>query len=211
MSATEKAKTLDDLRLALTQFLTGREGPPASPHDLAATYTRSPAYLKYCSAMHHEDVAWRAFDWLLNDIREGESVVEAGCLTGMAGLRLAAAGKRVTFHDFEGLALEFIRWYIQQNGVTASVVPYGKRVEQHDWCVSFDVLEHTCNVLGAVRWFKELGRTVAMTYPIVPYQHPHVPVIDEWIDHEALMWVLEQRYEVLERWERGTRKFIVYR
>ena len=122
-------------------------------------------------AMHHKD----PFDLIITDIvmpgKEGITtiielkkeypnlkIIDVGCASGLTGFRFVNKGHLVTFHDFEGIGLEFIRWFLKDRkyGNAHWVVPYGNSLPygRYDAVVSIDVLEHTGNHLGYLKWLE---------------------------------------------------------
>lgn len=182
-----------------------------SVDDLPGTYTNSPEYLKHLISFHADGTKQEALSWLREHIHRDESLIDVGCAAGFTGLAFALLGySRVTLHDFEGLGLGFARWFVERYALPVSVVPYGMSVDRHDWAVALDVIEHTGNHLGFLRWMDELGRTVAITHPTVEFTPPYAPVLDQWVDGEALVWCIERRYRILEHGFKHNRRFIVF-
>ena len=196
---------------ALQEFRGARAGCPMSEMDLRATYTQSWDYLAYIGNFHADKPVGSFLAHIADLITDGDTVVDIGCGAGYTGLQLAALGCKVTFHDFAGYGLEFIAWYAQREGLAVRIVPYGTDLEQHDFAVAFDVLEHTGNHLGALRWLAGLGRTVALCYPTAAYRPPFHPVFDEWVDDEAVHWMLEKRHRILHWAWHEERRFAIFR
>lgn len=203
------------IRAAMLDFFRDRgNSVPVSPNNLMATYTESVPYLLNTVCEFHQQTPVLAFtDRLVAEIPAGASVVDVGCAGGITGLTLARKGRAVTFHDFEGLGLAFIRHYAATEGLTVRVVPYGQEPSpfKHDWAVALDVIEHTGNALGFLKWMKGMGETVAFSIPSVGFEPPYVNVVDRWMDHEALRWVLERRHDLLYWNSVENRTFCVYR
>jgi hypothetical protein len=191
----------DKIVAAAVDFLGDRPNTPVSNRDKAGTYTKSVDYIKELYEFHCDP--WvlgfmASFHEMLGKTPRLKSITDVGCVFGFSGLPLAHAGYHVTFHDFEGYGLEFIKWYIAREKLDAEVIPYGGVVHRQDVVLAIDVLEHTGNHLGAIKWFKELGDVVALSYPVrVPWKPPFEPSgLDEWIDDELMCMALRFRYQV---------------
>jgi len=170
-----------------------------------AVYTDSVAYFKRLRTTWHDTINTAFLTAVLSAFEQPETqwhtVVDAGCMYGLAGMAFAARGHQVFFHDYPGLGLDFCAWYAQRQGYqNVACVPYGAPLRRADMCLALDVLEHTGNHLQTLRWLKELGHVVAMTYPTsIAFAPPYEPTrdLDEWVDDEALSWVLQARYDIL--------------
>ena len=180
-------------------------------------YTESPSYLRYLGDFHHQNAVVEFMDWLLANIEPSATVWDVGCVNGYTGLVLALHGYDVAFHDYEGIGLDFIRWVepilgdINGNGVKISITPYTTdAVLKRDWAIALDVIEHTPNALGFVRWMKELGDTVAFSFPEARFLPPYLPVLDQWTDGEALRWVIDKRYDLKTSFIADGRTYIVF-
>jgi len=210
--STEKLTT--DLR----EFLADKEGPRIDPGNPRVTYTESPEYLLNIIAAFHSGSGVRGIvAWLMEHIEPSQSVIDVGCTCGFTCLPLAMAGRLVTFHDFEGLGLQFIRWFAEKEGIPVQVVPYGddhgltESEKQRKWAVALDVIEHTGEHVGFLHWMKTLGVTVAFSHPAIRWHEPWQTKLDEHVDHEGLRMVIEDRYEILHESNTAGRQFMVYR
>ena len=174
-------------------------------------YTSSPSYLKLTMDYHANIHLVDLQRWFNNRIQG--TVVDVGCATGVVGLSLAHKGMPVAFHDFEGIGLEFIRWYAQKHHLDYTTIPYGQPIAQYDWAIALDVLEHTPNPLTFLRWISELGKNVFITYPCsIDFQPPYEPLrTDEWTDDEAIVWVVEKRYEMFLNYRVDGRRYIGFK
>ena len=194
---------------ALQEFRGTRPGRPMALDDLRATYTQSWDYLAYLGNFHVDEVGSFLAD-VAEMVTPAGTVVDVGCAAGYTGLQFAALGYQVTFHDFAGYGLEFIAWYAKRAGLKVRIVPYSAELEQHDFALAIDVLEHTGNHLGTLRWLAGLGKTVALCYPTAAYRPPFVPVFDEWVDDDAIHRILDKRHHIL-RWEwHEERRFAIF-
>ncbi len=189
----------------------GGVGGPVSAEEKVGTYTESTQYLKN-TTHYHFDVDMKPFtEEALSGPNVGE-IIDVGCCSGLMGLVMALREYWVTFHDFEGVGLAFVRWMIERHGLEGEVIPYGQEVtRRYDTVIATDVLEHTGNHLGFIRWVSGLGKRVIVTYPQIAFSPPHVEVIDEWVDDEVIVRVVEERYEVVTNYLRNGRRFLIWR
>ena len=183
---------------------------PISETDLIETYTKSTKYLKYTIAFHFNPYVLMFMKTAFGR-QEKADIIDVGCCSGFTGLMLAIRGHRVTFHDFEGVGLDFIRWVSNRHNLDTTVIPYGDPVEcRYDIAVALDVMEHTGNHLGFVRWISELARRVVVCYPRMEFSPPYVTVVDEWIDDEGVRMGIGSRYNVIVDYEGGGRRFMIW-
>jgi hypothetical protein len=184
-------------------YLADKEHISTSNTDKVQTYTKSTDYF-FETMEYHRCPYVQEFNGVALQAMGAfkmHTAVDVGCAWGVTGLVVAEHGIPVTFHDFEGAGLDFLRW-TKNNGNLKdkiNVVPYGDPIKRHGTCLAFDVLEHTGNHLAALRWFKELGDLVIMCYPTrVPLLEPFKPYgLDEWVDDEAIMWTIQRRYQLI--------------
>lgn len=206
---------LQHLTERLAEFIALKQdrGPSVSIEDKQATYTRSSEYLVYVTAYHHTADFARFITDLVGQISPYHSIIEVGCSSGFSGLTLTRYGRRnVTFHDFAGLGLEFLGWYGKEEGLPLTTIPYtNPTAVRYDWVLCLDVLEHTGNHLGALRWLEELGDNVALAYPLMEFVPPFQNVMDEWVDDEIIQMTLVKRYTVLETRIADGRRYTTYR
>jgi hypothetical protein len=183
----------------LMEYLDGT--PEPTEKSPMATYTRSPGYLLHTLCDFHRQNNVLAFiQWLRENIPPGATVWDVGCASGFTGLTLALLdGYDVAFHDYDGLGLGFVLWAAKRAEVQVRAVPYDDYapVEKRDWAVALDVIEHTGNHLGFVRWMSELGDTVAISFPHATYFPPYTQVLDEWVDVDGIKLIINERYNVL--------------
>ena len=196
---------------ALDEFLKERPVVFMNKLDKRHTYIASGEYLKYLRLFHEDPAVVKFHMFLLTMIATQETVIDVGCGCGFTGWPFAVRGSQVSFHDFEGLGLEFIRQWSHRMNFSTQVLAYGHSGTGHDWALAFDVLEHTGNHLGAIKWLRQLGEKVALCYPIqVEHQPPYAEGLDEWVDDEAIGWMLNRRYRVLESYVENGRRFLIY-
>lgn len=183
----------------------------ADPTNPGIAYTDSAQYLINTTIWHCDHTVDTFLHSSLQHFKPDNTILDVGCMSGYTGLFYAWKGQRVTLHDFDGLALDWLRWLGERHGESIRAVPYGQPVERHDWVVALDVLEHTGNHLGFLHWLESLGRTAIITYPLMPFEPPYKPVIDAWVDDEAINQIIGNRYDVIySRLENG-RRYLVYR
>ena len=201
------------LKDEFTLFCYGDKDTPPGYNELPKTtentiYTHSPEYHIVC-LRYHEDAYMKALHSKLDEaIGVGKTVLDVGCSLGVTGLLLAHRGREVTFHDYEGLGLKFLRWHIKKNEFNARVVPYGEEVGLHDWVLATDVIEHAGDPLAFLHWLDILGRKVILTYPVtVAWQEPwKMILIDNWVDDLAIRQLVWNRHQVfIDKYGEGRR------
>lgn len=182
-----------------------------SQDEKQAAYTESGKYLIY-TTYYHDSIG---LPELMKRIYEQpfQTVIDIGCCSGITGLIIAIDKKRaVTFHDFEGLGLRFIRWFIEKHGLnTCKVIPYGDNIEYYDLVVGLDVIEHTGNHLGFIRWINDIGDVKFITHPLMDFAPPYVNVLDEWVDGDAISLIIRSRYEMLFDYKQNNRRFMAWK
>lgn len=221
---------VNQLRSALKEYLDKRDiveiaikkddGFSVESDKLYQLYTESSIYQLYITEFH-DDPYIQDFIKILSDVSRHTfeklgrktDFVDVGCGSGFTGLILALSGNyHVVFHDFEGLGLDFVKDYLSQNPqISGSVIPYGLNVPQHTVAVALDVMEHTHNHLCTLRWLKELGSYVALTYPLKEYKPPFILEIDEYVDDESLLYICEHKYKVILSEIANGRRFLIYK
>lgn len=183
---------------------------PVSASDKIRTYTESADYL-IGTTYFHNDIYVKQFEADFKKHSPGTRFLDVGCCTGSTGLALARRGYHVGFHDFEGLGLEFIRWLSGEESLDTDVIPYGtKEPVDYNVAIALDVMEHTGNHLGFIRWISSLAPKVIITYPLMAFAPPYEMVIDEWIDDEAVRTILYERYTVLVDHTNASRRFLIW-
>lgn len=201
------------LAVKLAIFLDKKKPLGTNSDDLEETYTRSTEYLTYTTQFHRAADIAEFLVKVINQIKPGDTITDVGCHSGFTGLSVVMAGKqRVTFHDFEGIGLEFVEWYIEHNDIgEARIIPYGTNPSRSKWVLAFDVLEHTGNQLAALKWLELLtNHYVAMTYPLIGYHPPYIKPIDEYVDDEAIQMVIDSRYTIKESYIADGHRFTIY-
>lgn len=208
--------SIDYLTKKLEQFLAERGNRvPISIEDKQATYTQSSDYLSYCTNYHFGSDFASFILKLAECIPQDASIIEVGCNSGFTGLTLSrlSGHNNITFHDFAGLGLEFIGWYANEEALpTLQTVPYTNPLKaRYDWVLCTDALEHTGNHLGTLKWLASLADNVALCYPLAEYRPPYCNVMDEWVDDEAIQYLLNKRYTVLHSEIADGRRYFIYR
>lgn len=112
--------------------------------DEATFYRTSRMYLYDLTAFAMAGTKRPYFADLRAVVPPGSHVLDYGCGIGSDGLRLLAAGYRVSFADFANPSTEYLRWRLARRGVDAPVydldgddIPTG-----FDAAYSIDVIEH---------------------------------------------------------------------
>lgn len=170
--------------------------------DKYSVYTKSFEYLRNSAAFHTSSFVQEYISNLISDINIESRIIDIGCGSGATGMQFAFLGHDITFCDFEGIGLEFVRWLIEKEKYeNAKVVPYENANRDffvfYDIILAFDVLEHTGNHLAFIKWLASLGKRVILTFPInEPFYPPYEnnKVLDEWVDWEAIQWIVYMRY-----------------
>jgi len=142
-----------------------------------------------------------------------------GCALGHTGLQFIQE-HHVTFYDFAGIGLLFLQWLKDdQQYQNMTVFPYGgiqdeiekTKHEKFDIVLAFDVLEHTGNHLGFLKWIEYLGNKVYLCFPFVnKFYPPYVPRIDEWVDTDAICDIVHSRYKNVDMLRVDQRIYIEY-
>jgi len=115
-------------------------------------YTKSINYMTSTTTFHLSMSTIEFIASLTGLIDANHLVVDVGACSGFTGLSVALAGKGdVTLYDFDGVGAEFIRYFIEQEGLTdCRFLPYSPENDKkkYDWAVALDVLEHSGNHLA---------------------------------------------------------------
>lgn len=194
----------------LKEFLSDKEPVPISLSDKHQTYTASPEYLLYTTSFHHDH--W--IKELIDSLRPpaGTNFIDVGCCSGFTGLTLALRGYGVTFHDFEGLGLQFVRWFSDKHSLNTRIIPYGQDLpESYDIAIALDVLEHTGNHLGFLYWISGLAKKVVITYPLLSFVPPYDNRLDEWVDDQAIRSIVESRYHLVDDYSQASRRYLIWK
>ena len=218
MSAISTSTYLPLIRQELKAWLEARQTPEVlrknilgqtvcDPHE---AYAESPAYQMYSIEFHDDPNVYTFIDGLLMYTDDDASFVDVGCCTGVTGLCLAFAGRYVTFHDYEGLGQEFIKYMLAKHALRGEFIPYGMPIERHTVAVALDVLEHTSSHTSTLTWLLNLGDNVALTYPVHPWREPYINYVDQYVDDEAILMVANARYEIILATTANGRRFLVY-
>lgn len=213
VSAKQAAEAVRALVEAYTDTMTNVEEPKHDGPDWKSLYTESPMYLEHLGVFHRQTNVIEFIQWLLDTIPQHEKIWDVGCVCGYTGMAFALNGYDVAFHDFDGLGLDFLRWMKDENVLgyqNITIVPYGEPAPRRDWAIALDVIEHTTNQLAFLRWMSDLGRRVAFTFPTSPYKEPFRLPLDQWVDGEAVGWIVERRHNVIHNEIADGRTYIVF-
>lgn len=201
-----------DISAELRTFLSDVESQPVSTSDKRGTYTNSGDYLIYTTSFHHD----HAVSELVTGLKPpaGTTIIDVGCCSGFTGLTFALQGYKVAFHDFEGLGLQFVRWFGDKHALDIEVIPYGGEIEKrYDIAIALDVMEHTGNHLGFIRWISDLAHRVIICYPLMAFGPPYSDDLDEWVDDQVIRNVVEARYKLQDDYlsTSADRRFLIWK
>lgn len=197
---------IDDLKY----FLSDKPNFTDYLSDKKRAYTASSDYLIYVTSFHgNRNVA--AFEESIK-LPLGARFIDVGCCSGVTGLNLAMRGYQVAFHDYEGLGLDFIRWFSEKHHLKTEVVPYGQElVNSYDVAIALDVLEHTGNHLAFIKWISYLAGRIMICYPLsTGFSPPYENVLDEWVDDRAIREVVKERYRLIHDEAPDGRRFLIW-
>ena len=185
------------------------ESTVVDPYDKDTTYYKSVRYLhEFSGSFHTSHFVKKYIDEILSDLNEltsKQNIIDVGCALGHTGLEFVEQNHFVTFYDFPGIGLLFLEWLkANQEFDNMTTKPYGSlndkfkldKEDKFDIVLAFDVMEHTGNHLGFLKWLEHLGNKVYLCFPYVDeYFPPYVPRIDEWVDTDAIIKVIKRRYK----------------
>lgn len=176
--------------------------------------------LKYLLATmgYHQDAELECFLVKVRErIQQEGKVLDLGCATGVVGTWFLLQGYPVAFQDYMGWGLKFLQEQPWESIVNwevdvPEIIAYGHQVLDVDWVLALDVIEHAGDPLRFLHWIGKLGKNIALSYPIeIPFQPPYLPQrTDEWVDDEAVNWVVAKRYNLLESYKANGRRYIAY-
>lgn len=165
-------------------------------------YINNHGYLASTTAWDKTERKFLILEAILEYIPKDNHIMDLGCATGMTGMALLLYGyKHVTFCDYDGLQLEFLRHALPAIPSFTGrwdIVPYGEE-KKVDAVVALDVIEHVGKHLNFLRWVQELSRKYfVISYPFIgDFDKPYQAVIDGWVDDEVIGSVLNARHTLL--------------
>jgi hypothetical protein len=184
-------------------------------------YQGSLKYLLQTMRYHQDPELERFLVKVRGEMGSGATILDLGCATGTIGAWFAAQDHPVLFYDYEGFGLRFLHesdwdgWIKKERSAprVAHVVSYDEPAPRASWVLALDVMEHTGDPLRFLYWIGALGRHFAVSYPVeIAFRPPFMPQqIDEWVDDEAVNWVIERRYRMLESYRANGRRYIIFR
>jgi len=189
------------------EILNMPESSIVDPHDKDTTYYKSSKYLYELSGQFHTShFVEKYIDEIIVDLSlSKKNIIDVGCALGHTGLKFVEREHFVTFYDFPGIGLAFLEWLKIDQGFNNMITkPYGSlndkfkldKEDKFDIILAFDVMEHTGNHLGFLKWLEHLGNKVYLCFPYVDeYFPPYVPRIDEWVDTDTIIKVIKRRYK----------------
>lgn len=181
------------------EFLKDKTGLQVSADNKQGTYVNAPDYYSETMKFHRDPWVQSFQSLIMAKTHDRNSVVDAGCAFGITGLCFALEGRTVTFHDFEGLGLEFLRFVKANSKLDIEIIPYGQPIRRHSMVCLIDVLEHVDNPMSLLKWSRELGDIVCLSYPCrvawyPPYEESKY--LDNYVDDEAVMRIISWRWQL---------------
>ena len=179
------------------------------------TYKKSVRYIRDNASPFHTD--HHVQNYLSNYIVKLDSpkkVIDVGCASGITGLNFLEFGHHVTFHDYDGIGLEFLRWLRfseKRQNMLISSYECSLSHTPYDIVVAFDVLEHTGNHLGFLKWMESLGKSIVLCFPYSQgFTPPYEPQLDEWVDVDAICNIINLKYKNVDLIRLNNRLFAKY-
>lgn len=206
------------LQASLNEYLSKVQDtiPVSDTQSLMEVYTQSIDYVTSTTRYHLEGPIIRFIASLSVLISPKDAIVDVGTCSGFTGFLMALAGKLdVTFYDYEGIGSDFIEYFIEQEDLAEQCrfLPYSSDNDKrkYDWVIALDVLEHTGNQLAFIKWLTNMGKNVAITYPMsIGFTPPWFKVVDDWVDDEAILKIIGDRYVISKNYTTQNRRFLVF-
>jgi SAM-dependent methyltransferase len=128
----------------LERYDEGVEEEFAALGDEDRLYRTSQAYLYDLTAFAMSGTKLPYLALLERLVPRGSRILDYGCGIGADGLRLLEHGYDVTFADFDNPSTRFLRWRLEQRGVTAPIhdLDSGPVPDGFAAAYAFDVIEH---------------------------------------------------------------------
>jgi glycosyl transferase family 2/methyltransferase family protein len=145
--------------------------------DEAAFYRSSESYLYDLTAfaMSGTKVPYRRD--LRRLVQPPARLLDWGCGIGSDGLRLIADGYDVSFADFDNPSTRYLRWRLQQRGLSARVydIDAGDNPGGFDAAFAFDVIEHVDDPFGMLAQMETRAAVVMVNLLEEEHgaEHPH--------------------------------------
>ncbi len=182
--------------------------------DKPRIYAQDLGYLYHSADWHASPYVCRFFDRIAKMVGENDTILDVGCESGMSGLTLGLlSGCKVVFHDFPGQGPLFALHQGEKDGLRVSFIPYGDTTLPYaGYVLAIDMLEHTDHHMATLRWLGGLGKVKVVTYPAtVRFEPPYrKDRLDEWVDDEAILWLLQKRHRMIESYLEDGRRYLVY-
>jgi SAM-dependent methyltransferase len=95
----------------------------------------------------------------------GGRLLDYGCGIGSDGLLLLEAGYRVEFADFANPSVEYLRWRLDQRGLSAPIHDLKQEVPGgFDAAYAFDVIEHVPDAFAFLAEMEQRARLVCVNF-----------------------------------------------
>jgi SAM-dependent methyltransferase len=150
--------------------------------DEQALYRTSDAYLYNLTAFAMTATKAPYLDLVRAALAPGARVLDLGCGIGSDGLTLLEEGYAVEFADFDNPGAAYLRWRLEQRGLSAPVhdLDAGPLPRGFDLAFAFDVLEHVADWRAVLVSMERSARLVCVnaleTSPAETVLHHDLPV-----------------------------------
>lgn len=163
-------------------------------------YRTSNAYLYDLTVFSMSGTKLPYLEMLTHELPPGAKLLDYGCGIGADGLRLLEAGYDVAFADFDNPSTAYLRWRLEQRGLSAPVydLDRGDLPSGFDLAYAFDVIEHVPDPFAFLGAMESHADRVLVNFlepePGETTLHHELPVGD-LVRHAARHRL--KRYEVL--------------
>jgi GT2 family glycosyltransferase/2-polyprenyl-3-methyl-5-hydroxy-6-metoxy-1,4-benzoquinol methylase len=149
--------------------------------DETTFYRTSEAYLYDLTVFARSGTKVPYRQALRNAVPPGARLLDYGCGIGSDGLRLIEAGYHVDFADFANPSTAYLRWRLEQRGLSAQIFDVEGHVPGgYDAVYCFDVIEHIEDPFAFLAELESHARLVAVNFlepsPDDTHVHHDLPV-----------------------------------